>query len=259
MELNRYTTARRMGSSAGLFAGLTLVLGLFTPGAGAQTQPAETRPCETKAAAEAYQTLYLTNISQQNDANDLQTDLRNMLPKAKLYYLPSQNAISIRATQDDILLAQKVLADLDRAKKVYRLTFTINETDAGKRTGTQQVALIVISGGKTVLKQGNRVPVVTGTVESETPHTQVQYVDVGLNIEASLEGTTEGLRLRTKIEQSKVADEKSGVGTQDPVILQTSLEGVTTLAQGKPIVLGSLDLPGSTRHQEIEVVSELVR
>jgi hypothetical protein len=37
------------------------------------------------------------------------------------------------------------------------------------------------------------------------------------------------------------------------------LEGMSTLAQGKPMVLGSLDIPGSTRHEEIEVVSELVR
>jgi hypothetical protein len=49
------------------------------------------------------------------------------------------------------------------------------------------------------------------------------------------------------------------VGTQDPVIRQTTLEGTSTLVLGKPLVLGSLDIPGSTRHQEVEVFSELVR
>jgi hypothetical protein len=67
------------------------------------------------------------------------------------------------------------------------------------------------------------------------------------------------VRLRTKVVQSSIAEHKSGVGTQDPVIRQTTLEGTSTLVQGKPLVLGSLDIPGSTRHQEVEVLSELVR
>jgi len=67
------------------------------------------------------------------------------------------------------------------------------------------------------------------------------------------------LRLHTKVEQSKVADEKSTVGIQDPVIRQTTLDATSTLAPGKPVVLGTIDVPGSTRKQEIEVVSELVR
>jgi hypothetical protein len=67
------------------------------------------------------------------------------------------------------------------------------------------------------------------------------------------------VRLRTKVVQSSVAEDKSGVGNSDPVIRQTTLEGTSTLVQGKPLVLGSLDVPGSTRHQEVEVVSELVR
>jgi hypothetical protein len=88
----------------------------------------------------------------------------------------------------------------------------------------------------------------------------VQYLDVGLNIDATLDAYSDGLRLHTKVEQSSVvADEKSGMGTQDPVVRQTTLEGVSTLVQGKPVVLGALDMPGSTRRQEIEVISELVR
>jgi|SRR5579885_2740659 hypothetical protein len=82
--------------------------------------------------------------------------------------------------------------------------------------------------------------------------------DVGLSIEASLEGRSDGLRLRTKIEQSNVAEEKSGAVAQDPVVRQTLLETTSTVVQGKSVVLGSIDIPGTTRRQEIEVVSEPV-
>lgn len=37
------------------------------------------------------------------------------------------------------------------------------------------------------------------------------------------------------------------------------LEGTSTLVQGKRLALGTFDVPGTTRHQEVEVVSELVR
>jgi hypothetical protein len=48
------------------------------------------------------------------------------------------------------------------------------------------------------------------------------------------------------------------VGALDPATRQTFLEGIATLVQGKPQLLGSLDIPGTTRHEEVEVVSELV-
>jgi len=37
------------------------------------------------------------------------------------------------------------------------------------------------------------------------------------------------------------------------------LEGTSALTLGKPLILGSLDIPGTTRKQEIAVVSELVK
>jgi type II secretory pathway component GspD/PulD (secretin) len=244
-----------------MLAGIALALALFAPGMSAQTQSPDAKAGEPKASPDTYKTIYLTNLTQQNEINDLQTDLRNMIPKAKMYSVATQNAISIDGAPEDVLLAQKMVADLDRARKIYRLTYTITETDSGKRLGAQHVALIVASGQKTEFKQGSRVPIVTGTFDagSSRSNSQVQYVDVGLNIEASVDGYVDGLRLRTKVEQSSLAEEKSGLGAQDPVIRQTVLEGTPALALGKPLVLGSIDLPGSTRTQEIEVVADLVK
>jgi len=74
-----------------------------------------------------------------------------------------------------------------------------------------------------------------------------------------VDGYLDGVRLRTKVVQSSVAEERSSVGAPDPIIRQTTLEGTSTLVQGKTLVLGSLDVPGSTRQQEVEVVAELVR
>ena len=242
------------------FARLALMpfaLSLLAASSYAQASPAPAKNWE----AQPYQTLYLTNLTQQNDANDIVTALRNMLPQARIYFVPSQSAISFRGSPEDLQVAQKLLSDLDRIEKTYRLTYTITESDSGKRIGVQHFALIVVSGQKTELKQGSKIPVVTGEVHTDNAaqSSEVQYLDIGLNIEASIDSFLDGVRLRTKVEQSTLAEERSGVGVQDPIIRQATLEGTSTLVQGKPLVLGSLDIPGTTRHQDIEVISERVR
>jgi general secretion pathway protein D len=75
-----------------------------------------TRAKRTELEEEAVQTFYLTNAWQQNDLNDVQTALRNVLPTAKVYGVASQNAIVMRATPDELLLAQKLINDLDKAR-----------------------------------------------------------------------------------------------------------------------------------------------
>ena len=142
--------------------------------------------------------------------------------------------------------------------KTYRLTYTLTETDGGKRVGTQHFAMIVVSGRKTVLKQGNRVPLVTGSVStSGGPQMQVQYLDIGLNIDASIEESNDVVKLNTAVEQSSIAEEKSGLGTQDPIVRQAKLEGTSILTPGKPLILGSMDT-STARRLDIEVVMEHV-
>jgi type II secretory pathway component GspD/PulD (secretin) len=221
------------------------------------------QPSPTDALRElSTQTFYLTNVYQASDAVELTTALRNLLdPHDKIYLVPSQNAIFVQGTPDQLTLARKMLDDLDRPKKTYRLTYTITDSDSGKRIGNQHFGMVVVAGQRTVMKQGSKVPIVTGSynkVSSQT-ESQVTYLDLGLSFDATLDEFANGVRLRTKVEQTSVAEERSGIGPQDPVVRQTTLEGTSFLTPGKPLVLGSLDVPGSTRHQEVEVVMEAVR
>jgi general secretion pathway protein D len=65
----------------------------------------------------AVQTFYLTNVSQQNDANEIMVAIRNLLdPGLKIYLVASQNALVIRGTPDELVLAEKIINDLDRTK-----------------------------------------------------------------------------------------------------------------------------------------------
>ncbi len=77
---------------------------------------ANTRSKRSELDEQAVQTFYLSNAWQQNDMQDVQTALRNVMPNAKVYGVASQNAIVMRATPDELLLAQKLVNDLDKAR-----------------------------------------------------------------------------------------------------------------------------------------------
>jgi general secretion pathway protein D len=79
---------------------------------------ANTRTKRQEQDEQAVQTFYLSNAWQQNDLNDVQTALRNVLtgPNFKVYAVPSQNAIVVRGTPDELMLAQMLIDDLDKAR-----------------------------------------------------------------------------------------------------------------------------------------------
>ena len=81
----------------------------------------------------AVQTFYLSNSSQPNDGNEILTGLRLLLdPSVKLYLVPSQNAIVMRATSDQLLLAQKLINDFDRARAEVVIDVAVLEVNKDK-------------------------------------------------------------------------------------------------------------------------------
>jgi hypothetical protein len=141
----------------------------------------------------------------------------------------------------------------------YRLTFTVTELDGTHRVGSQHFALVAVTGGRTTMKQGSKIPIATGTVkEGSGQQTQFTYLDIGINIDASLDdvGAENRVSLRSKIEQSGVGEERTISGVTEPVIRQTVLEGTSMLTVGQPLTIGSVDIPGSTRHLDVEALLE---
>ena len=78
----------------------------------AQNTPSKRRDLDEQAV----QTFYLTNAWQQNDLNDVATAIRNMMTATKVFPVQSQNAIVMRGTPDELLLAQQLIEDLDKPR-----------------------------------------------------------------------------------------------------------------------------------------------
>jgi hypothetical protein len=228
----------------GCLTALTLVAAPAAPPlhaqSGAGDAPATAKPAPPPEKVENF---HLKNIHSQNDLTDLQTDLRNAYPKLHVFAVASRDIITVRGTAEELEQVRQLLADLDQPHRVYRLTYTLTTLDNGKPQAPEHFSLLLTANSsRATLRRGLRVPVSTGSWGAQdTPPTPViQYQDVGLNLDTTLESN----QIRSKVEVSSLSEEKSGIGSQDPILQQSLLEDSS--------------LPGGQRSLKVELLAELL-
>ncbi|MGO9123275.1 MAG: cohesin domain-containing protein [Terriglobales bacterium] len=77
-------------------------------------------------------TFYLTNLSQPTELQDVVNTLRQILEINRLQPLPTQAAIVVRGTPDQIALAQKLVTDLDKPKAEVIVDVAIMQVNRDK-------------------------------------------------------------------------------------------------------------------------------
>ena len=183
-------------------------------------------------------------------------------PNVKMYLIPSQNALAMQILPGEVPIVEKFLAEWDRPHRPYRLTYTVIESDSGKRIGSQTFALELVNNQRGVLKTGSKIPVATGTFNNGSTgginapigtQTQFTYLDVGYNFDVTLSETATGAQVKSRFEQSSVAEKTSIAGVDEPLIRQSVIEGIFFLTPNKPTNIGAIDTPGTTRHLDVEV------
>ena len=241
--------------------------GSAQPATQSSSQVAAPKPCPDCAArrkdwdSQSTRTFYLKYAVQPQDMNEINAVLRLMLPQEdKTFVVPNQAALVVRAIPEDLDVALKTIDDLDRPKKSWRLTYTVSEMDGDKRVGAQHYSMVVKDGQQSVLKQGDRVPILTAAASGKDAGTTTQFVyqDVGMTFSATLDELHEGgARLRSDVSQTGLAQGQENANSKlDPVFRQSELKGEATLAPGKPLILGTMDIPGSAHHLQIEALME---
>lgn len=252
-----------------LFAS-ALIGALAAPCALAQTpEPAkQPSPCQASPATFETRVFDLANVRSNSNflfggtgfrgADEIQAALRNVLcPEDKIYTLSGQSAILVQAAPEQMVLAEKLISQLDRPHKAYRLTYTMTELDGEKTVSTQHFSMIVVDGQHTSMKEGSKIPVATGEIgKGNDVQTQFTYLDVGMNFDSQVDEVARGVQLQSKVEQSSLGEPSTIAGVQEPVVRQTVVLGTSLLTLGKPSMLGSVDVPNSTHHFDIAVVAD---
>lgn len=143
--------------------------------------------------------------------------------------------------------APKLAPKAERVINAYRLDFSVNELEDGKKLNTRQYSMNLNSDSGNELKIGTRVPV-------DTKQGEFQYLDVGTSIFSRLEDHTGqiDLNVRAEISNFAIPDQSQGRDSR-PVIRQFKINGGTLATIGKPTVIGSVDDPNSKRQFQLEV------
>jgi len=131
----------------------------------------DTRAKRTQLQQTAVQTFYLSNVAQQSDLNDVQTTLRNVIPTAKMFAVVSQNAIVIRGSPDEILLARNLIKSLDTPKPEVLVDIYVMEVSRDKITDigiSPPTSLSVSSSSSSTLNQIGRSSSYSFTLGSAT-------------------------------------------------------------------------------------------
>jgi general secretion pathway protein D len=79
----------------------------------------DNRAKRAELQSQAVETFFLHNVTQQSDFTDIQTALRNVFAggvPVEVFGVSSQNAIVMRGTPDELLLARHLIRDLDQPK-----------------------------------------------------------------------------------------------------------------------------------------------
>src|SRR5450631_922331 len=105
-------------------------------------------------------TFYLTNLSQPNELQDLVNILRTLLDTQRLQQFPSQQAVVVRGTPDQIAMAEKLINDLDKGRPEVVVEVAIMQVsrDKMRNLGIQPPASV------TVQLQANNTTTTTTTV-----------------------------------------------------------------------------------------------
>jgi hypothetical protein len=209
-----------------------------------------------------YKTFYLTNISQPTDLQDVVNALRTIVEIQRIMQVPSLNAIVVRGTPAQLSLVQRVIDDIDKARKKYggdyRLDFKISELEDGKKLNSRSYTLLIYPHETGKLRIGTQVPIQAG-------EGKFTYTDVGQNIDCQVRSETErmvGVNVDMDFsnfgstEQLKTA---GGATSGNPVLQRFRITTRTDLELGKPTVINTFDDPSSKRTYQIEVTATRVR
>jgi len=136
---------------------------------------------------------------------------------------------------------------IDKSTNAYRLDFTINELEDGKKINARQYSINLNANDGNSIKIGTRVPV-------EAKQGEFQYIDVGTSIWSRVKERDNGLALEVRAEISNFAiPDQASRSSSMPLLRQMQINASTVTIPGRPTVVGSVDDPNSKRQFQLEV------
>jgi general secretion pathway protein D len=145
----------------------------------AQDNPAKRKELEQNVI----KTFYLSNLSQPTELQDVVNAMRTILEVSRIQQLPSQGAIVVRGTPDQMALAQKLVDDLDKAKPEVLVEVAVMQVSRAK---TRKLGINPPTSASVQLQPNVNTTSTTTTTTGTTP---TSTNGINLNTLANLNAT----------------------------------------------------------------------
>src|SRR5215467_8476469 len=100
---------------------------------------ADTQAKRRELEQNVVKTFYLGNVSTPTDLQDIVNAIRTVLEVQRIQQIPSQNAIVIKGTPDQLALASKMIDDIDKAKPEVVVDMIVAQV---RRDKTRNIGII---------------------------------------------------------------------------------------------------------------------
>lgn len=187
-------------------------------------------------------TFYLSNLSQPNELQDLVNILRTLLDTQRLQQFPSQQAIVIRGTPDQIALAEKLIDDLDKSRPEVVVDVVVMQVQRNKLQNlgitppaTASVAL-VDNTTSTTSTSGSNVGTGNGTVTQSTGSTPGT---ISLNTLSHLNATNFQVTIPPATAAFLYSDSNTKILQQPQIRAADGQKASLKLGQRVPVATGS--------------------
>ena len=212
-----------------------------------------TRSKHTELDEQAVETFYLHNVAQQNDFTEVQTVLRNLFQGARINGVASESAIVMRGTPDELLLAHRLIDDLDKARPEVIVDVAVLEVsrDLLRNIGVQlpQTASISFQPSNANLNNTGT----TSTTGTTTSATSTTTSSLTLNNLAHLNSTNFAVTIGQAAVDLLLTDTRSRIIQNPQIRASDGLQATLKIGERIPIATGSYQTGAATA-----IVSSLV-
>jgi general secretion pathway protein D len=200
----------------------------------------------------AVQVFYLTNLTTPQELQEISTVLRTVADIKKVFTYGTMNAIVARGTPDQILLAEKLVDDLDKPKSEVVVDVIVMEAD---RTKSRSLAAALSSDGatagiNTAIQFSPRNPVTLATASpTATPTTTTTTTNsqlVALSGLGHLSTSDFAVTLPGAILQATMADSATKVLQSPQVRAASGQKASLRIGEKYPIASGGIQPIGGT-------------
>lgn len=201
-------------------------------------------------------TFYFPNVWTPNDLQDIVNAMRTIIEVRQIQQMPTFQSITLRATPEQMTLAEKLIEDLNRSKLKtegqYKLQFRIIEAGEDQKNNARVFELLMEPHQVGKLRIGPRIPI-------ETKDHEKTYLEAGKNFDCQVRMESEhSVTLRLTVEFTDAGRDERGapqMAHDEPVLQQLKIDTNVTLELGTPTVVSSFQDPISKHNFQVEATA----